>query len=119
MILSFVVGRGDDDVVVLGAEGFVDPEGGALPVDSVRRQREALHVFALWRIVTGHVPRLENLFLCVEDYRRGHAAVLFPRRFLFEHGMRAVLLRLVEDAHHVFLALDVVHIDEEALAVVE
>ena len=33
--------------------------------------------------------------------------------------MRAVLLRLVEDAHYVFLALDVVHIDEEALAVVE
>ena len=95
------------------------PEGGALPVDPVRRQREALHVFALWRIVAGHVPRLENLFLCVENHRRGHAAVLFPRRFLFEHGMRAVLLRLVEDPRHVFLALDVVHIDEEALTVVK
>ena len=76
-------------------------------------------MFALWRIVAGHVPCLENLFLCVENYSRGHAAVLFPRRFLFEHGMRAVLLSLMEDSHYVFLAFDVVHIDEKALAVVE
>ena len=76
-------------------------------------------MFASWRIVAGHVPRLEDLFLGVENHRCGHAAVLFPRRFLFEHGMRAVLLRLVEDPFHVFLALDVVHIDEEAFAVVE
>jgi hypothetical protein len=118
VILSFVVVSRNDDVVPRRTECSVQAEIGPLPVDTVCRRGQTLHVPDALAVVAGHVPRLEQPLLVVEDDRCRHATVVLPRGFLAQHRLW-MLGRPVKVPPHVDPGVDIVHVDEEPPSMIE